>query len=66
MQLRPQAPQLVRLLVRSVHAPPQRPWPVGHAQTPAVHVVAPAQRFPQMPQLVLLVCGLMQTPPQRS
>ena len=54
-QALPQAPQLALLVVRLVHAVPQRVRPVAQVQAPATQNDPPVQGLPQRPQLLLLV-----------
>jgi hypothetical protein len=67
---RPQAPQLLALLVVSTHAPPQLVCPAGHIiiepwQRPFVHVWPAEQTVPHAPQFMSSVKTLVQTPLQR-
>ncbi len=56
----PHAPQLFRSVERSAQVPPQRIWPVGQAQTPAVQSCPPVQARPHTPQLALVARLLSQ------
>jgi hypothetical protein len=70
------APQFVRLVVGSMHVPPQLMRPAWHESAhepplqtcPAVHDVPPdpppTPQAPDAPQCVRSVVGLMQLPPQ--
>jgi hypothetical protein len=50
----PHAPQFLASAVRSTHLPLHAVWPVGHAQTPAVHAPPVGQVVPHAPQFVVL------------
>ena len=63
MQSVPHPPQLVTLVLVSMHVPPQFVWPVGQ-HMPTLHTLPAGQTVAQVPQWALSVCSLTQVPPQ--
>jgi hypothetical protein len=64
VQALPQEPQLVGSLLVSMQVPAHSVCPIGHAQTPFVQEVPPAQLLPQAPQLEFELFRSTQLPEQ--
>jgi hypothetical protein len=60
--LLPQAPQLLKSVMRLTHAPAQSVSPLGHSQAPPLQTWPVPQAWPQVPQLLMSVCRLTHAP----